>query len=564
MATTASTAMTFSDTSMHGSGRLAHTVSPVPGTDSNSADEDTNSTQLLDVQDFLHQQNLDFISSVTPTLVFLVVVLVVGTAGNSVVLAVYCRRFRPSVTRTYIVAISICGLLTTTLSVPAELLEIRYYFTFTDAWSCKLSRSVKSFFSFLAACILVAVALERHGKICGPYFRRLLSLRVRWSLLGCVLYSALITLPYTVIAGPRTVTFPGVNVSGFRCSTGDDYDSSYFYVTYIVITGLTFLVCLIIITVSYVRIAWRLWQHQRHRGRGKSIQPTPHRTRRTNEVPVIQLRVHTEDGGSDNRNGLTQLNSDEALPERSAVMVREEHLPAHRPSPEPHGQNETIGPTTHTLSVPGGVQQQVPDNLSSSHTSLQPIQLSTAASTDTVNETKNETHVSESEDESVMPAGIPDETSADPQKKIRRSSPAALRLQAVTRWAAARRGRCPQEPNNTTASMEHPKENRVRRKKTKKTTATMPRSPSSVRKIPTRTTFVMFLLTAVCVLVNYLPYQVVASLHAREEWLEREIGKNTYHVCFRSYFLHSVLSPLLLCFCSAGFQRECRRLCLQR
>ena len=88
-----------------------------------------------------------------------------------------------------------------------------------------------------------------------------------------------------------------------------------------------------------------------------------------------------------------------------------------------------------------------------------------------------------------------------------------------------------------------------------------PRYRGSVRKIPTRTTFMMFVLTAVFV-VNYLPYLTLVSLRVamRLERLVEMLGLNVYHLGVRSYFINCAVNPLVYGLCSARFQREFRRL----
>ena len=77
-------------------------------------------------------------------------------------------RFPSSATRTFILAMSVCDLLTNALSLPADVVEVRYHNTFLHGWACKLSRTVKSFLGFLSACVLVAVAIDRCYRICSP------------------------------------------------------------------------------------------------------------------------------------------------------------------------------------------------------------------------------------------------------------------------------------------------------------------------------------------------------------------------------------------------------------
>ena len=82
-----------------------------------------------------------------------------------------------------------------------------------------------------------------------------------------------------------------------------------------------------------------------------------------------------------------------------------------------------------------------------------------------------------------------------------------------------------------------------------------------MKRVPTRTTFMLFVLTAVFV-VSFLPYLVIVSLRSLLE-LDALVGTlslNGYHIGIRSYFINSAVNPLVYGLCSARFKQECRRL----
>ncbi|KAL8577139.1 hypothetical protein ACOMHN_052441 [Nucella lapillus] len=609
----------------------------------NNSSQDVNRT---DIQAFLHQRNLEFLASIAPTLAYLVFIMVAGMVGNSIVLAVYWKRFSPSVTRTYILAISVCALLTTSLSLPAELLEVRYYVTFTSPWACKLSRSVKSFFSFLAAGILVAVALERHRKLHGPYFKCVASMKAGSSLRGCVIFSFFVTLPLTILAGSQTVQFPSINASGFCCSIDDVYVNSLIHVMYNVMLGLTFITCFVIITVSYVRIARLLWQHQqrvaaaRRKPKAKFLK-SRHEAERKPVIVVPSVRIEVQTENADGMNGRSEIKGEEGISGEQAGITVKDELEIILPGSESDPHQE------HNLSVPGWMGNRN-DSFSSDCSSLQPVNMTTdASSTDKDSDTQasvpvtlNKLFVLDKDSESEAPisgeanklsildresesdASVSDTANTlsildkdcevsvrdkatklfvlDKDRTVSASNkankpipilnkenevshrlsilskltdktashtsadtqlhPAMLRLQACTR-SIARRQSSGAKHRNSTKSTETPSRvapsvaQSIKRHSAKRTS----RFLYQPRKLPTRTTSTMFVLTVICVFVNYFPSLLMASLSGQRERVMAVIGSNGYHMCQRSYFIHTVLNPLVLCFCSVKFRRECRR-----
>ena len=87
--------------------------------------------------------------------------------------------------------------------------------------------------------------------------------------------------------------------------------------------------------------------------------------------------------------------------------------------------------------------------------------------------------------------------------------------------------------------------------------------PGNVKTIPSSTTLMMFVLTAIFV-VNYLPHLTILALRAVSDGVGEGLGTgwllNAYNVGLRSYFMNSAVNSLVYGFCSARFRQECRTL----
>ena len=217
-----------------------------------------------DVEDFLDAKNLEFLTSLTPTVTFLVVLATVGVVGNSLVLLVYFKRFKPSVTRTYILAMSLVDLTTNICCLPTELpnyiVQYSYY-----SWACKVSTTVLGSLALGSGFILVAVAVDRRRHICQRQSRTLESARkARTAVLACVLVSVLMNSPRVYFAHSHTVHFSGTNITGVVC-VDLDHSQSVFALVYGVVLNVAFWVGLVVMVVCYVTIARHLRQHKTRR-----------------------------------------------------------------------------------------------------------------------------------------------------------------------------------------------------------------------------------------------------------------------------------------------------------
>ena len=76
---------------------------------------------------------MDFVASLGPTLAYLVLLMVFGLVGNTLVFMVYYKKFKPSSTRTYILVLSVCDLANNCMAVPFDIFKTRFRYTGTHA-----------------------------------------------------------------------------------------------------------------------------------------------------------------------------------------------------------------------------------------------------------------------------------------------------------------------------------------------------------------------------------------------------------------------------------------------
>ncbi|XP_052244973.1 neuromedin-U receptor 1-like [Dreissena polymorpha] len=88
----------------------------------------------------LDQYNQEQAIRYLPVFVFLIIILFIGTNGNSLVLFVYCKMFRKTSSNYFIVAMAIFDLLACVLGLPTELYDLRYSLTFYSGAICKIFR----------------------------------------------------------------------------------------------------------------------------------------------------------------------------------------------------------------------------------------------------------------------------------------------------------------------------------------------------------------------------------------------------------------------------------------
>ena len=577
-----------------------------PNTSSVLTTESSRVPSERDVEEFLRVKNAEFLKSLAPTLGYILLLMVAGLVGNTVVFLVYYRRFKSSVTRTFILAMCVCDLLTNTLSFPADILEIGFHNTFNHTWACRLTRTVKTYLGCLSASILVAVALDRYRRICRPFSAEQASSKsVFVTLVVCALGTLAITVPYTVLAGRQTVRFESTNITGFKCSIGDVYVKSRFYVIYQAILGVLFLASFVTMATAYMRIVVKLWRHKKNpavgnisgragsRGSSKEAHTYTDNETATDKFghslearPVegqVDLVKDSPTPGCQGREACLVKDSpapdsygcqvdlkEPAMPGSQVDLVKDPptHLIKDPPESDSHGCQLILvknlpTPSCRTPQHEETVTKEQPNAdalLKTLSSSVDCSETSRSSSPHTPSGVGDTASDDASNNVDVEDSDTTERTTASDQVICRQST---KREKSETDSPPSETNAFPLSPPRVTIS-KRTEEPSCRSKSPggarhgKKPTL---KARGSVKRVPTRTTLMLFVLTAVFV-VSFLPYLVIVSLRSLLE-LDALVGTlslNGYHIGIRSYFINSAVNPLVYGLCSARFKQECRRL----
>ena len=215
-----------------------------------------------DEQNFLEAKDSELLSSLAPAVAFFVLLAVVGVVGNSIVFLVYHKRFKASVTKTYIHTLSVLDLTTAVFYLALYTSLYRFQYTYHSVAACKLTYALLGFLPLYSGMILVAVALDRQKHICQQQARSPASVtKAKRSVLVCSAVSFVVSSPRPYLATTQTVPFVGSNVTGEMCVDLDDGQST-FALVYKVVFAMVISTGIIIMLVCYFSIAKFLQQHK--------------------------------------------------------------------------------------------------------------------------------------------------------------------------------------------------------------------------------------------------------------------------------------------------------------
>ncbi|CAL1542912.1 unnamed protein product [Lymnaea stagnalis] len=77
-----------------------------------------------------------------PAMAFFGLLMVVGMVGNSLVVYIFCAKLRSGTQNMLIVALAIFDLMTCAITIPSDIVDLRFFFTYQSQAACKTMRYV--------------------------------------------------------------------------------------------------------------------------------------------------------------------------------------------------------------------------------------------------------------------------------------------------------------------------------------------------------------------------------------------------------------------------------------
>ncbi|XP_046346467.2 orexin receptor type 2-like [Haliotis rufescens] len=207
-----------------------------------------------------------------PVIVYLLILMVIGIIGNSLVFVVYLKNFKPSTTRLFILTLAVFDLLTCSLSIPGVIVELRFHYTFFFPALCKIFRFSRMYFVLVSMFTLIIIAVDRYRKVCRPLQRQYTIRSAGLSILVTNIVAVVLTVLGAVVGGNRTVPTDRKDVFGANCSYDDKYLGTPITKFYSGILFLLFIVCVVLLIVLYSLIGRQVFRHRTFRFKPKKAE----------------------------------------------------------------------------------------------------------------------------------------------------------------------------------------------------------------------------------------------------------------------------------------------------
>ncbi|KAL4217757.1 hypothetical protein ACF0H5_022497 [Mactra antiquata] len=196
-----------------------------------------------------------------PCIVIIAILMVIGVFGNMLVLYIYSTKYHPSTYRCFILWLGWIDLIACTVGMPLLIVSMLYPYMFVWVEACKTLRFLHVFFVVSSAFIVIAIAIERHRRICTPFSQEMTCRKIKIMCLVASILGCLVAIPAIFVYGAAEVETGVNNITGTECFIDPKFNDSNLPYGYFLFQLLLSVVSMIVMAIFYFRIGSRIWAH---------------------------------------------------------------------------------------------------------------------------------------------------------------------------------------------------------------------------------------------------------------------------------------------------------------
>ena len=209
----------------------------------------------------LEEMNAAEVQRLIPTIIFLLIICVVGMIGNVLVIHVYRTRYKMSNSKCFILCLSAVDLLTCCVAIPLEITTVLEQYTFEHLWLCKTTRVFNTLGTISSSFILLFIAVDRFRKVCKPFGWQIHTSVAKFLCALAIFLGLLVSWPAFFVYGKHSFNIKEFNMTGTECSTADEMTDTKFPFYYALVFGFMFIAGIISMSILYCFIGHKVRKH---------------------------------------------------------------------------------------------------------------------------------------------------------------------------------------------------------------------------------------------------------------------------------------------------------------
>lgn len=224
-----------------------------------------------DIDAILKELNNEKARVLIPAMVYLGLLMLLGTIGNVMVVFFYGFKSKTTSATCFIMALAIFDLMACVMGIPIEISDMRLFYVFKNVPACRMLAFVNHFAVISSAFTLCFIAVDRFKRICKPFDRQM-SVKTARIICGvCALLGLLLGWPsialYTVEEVPINTTYKGevISLTGYDCTSIKDEAYEPYAWAFSVVQFVGFIGITVALVICYFLVGRQLFKHKKFR-----------------------------------------------------------------------------------------------------------------------------------------------------------------------------------------------------------------------------------------------------------------------------------------------------------
>ena len=211
----------------------------------------------------LEDLSQDEVERLIPLIVYLSLICVCGTLGNSLVCYIYKTKYGPSNCRTFVICLSAIDFFSCVLVIPFEIAVVLQEYNFQEEIICKVSVFLNTWPTLSSGLMLLSIAIDRYRKVCKPFGWQI-SLKLARDICIFNIFAALgFSWLSPIIYGVNKSVFEDYNVTISECTVKDSMKETMYPLINNITFAFLFLGALISMSVMYCFIGIGVKRHSK-------------------------------------------------------------------------------------------------------------------------------------------------------------------------------------------------------------------------------------------------------------------------------------------------------------
>ncbi|XP_050409218.1 cholecystokinin receptor-like [Patella vulgata] len=213
------------------------------------------------LDELCHEARLRFM----PAIIFVGILGLIGLVGNTLVLIVYYKSFKPKATRSFILCVTVFDLTTNVVVIPNQIIEYGFQYRYPTNGLCVFNNFMRYTMAYGSTLSLALICFQRYNKICRPLKRQIEERTACKLVIACIALSNILGIPTFFLFKMNVIETDRVGILGRVCEPSDVLKDSIFPFIHSLLQLITCILFETFFIVLYSLIGFAIYKQRKFR-----------------------------------------------------------------------------------------------------------------------------------------------------------------------------------------------------------------------------------------------------------------------------------------------------------